>query len=152
MYTRYAHKPSHFANGEGKIRLAKVNRNTFAKLAKVNFCSCRTNIFIHVYFLKHILLLAPATLKLTDNNFTWYRNKYFKVSSCIGCKYQSHASFAITHIGNLPVLGKSRKIRDISKSRQGKSGQKTPFWRNSGNFMIRNEGELLFFILLLFLF
>ena len=34
---RDAHKPSHFANGEGEIHLAKVNRNTFAKLAKVNF-------------------------------------------------------------------------------------------------------------------
>ena len=44
IHCRYAHKPSHFANGEGEIHLAKENWNTFAKLAKVNclpnLCSC----------------------------------------------------------------------------------------------------------------
>ena len=46
---RGANKPSHYSNGEGKIHLTKVNRNTFAKLAKVIFWSksfsCQTNIF-----------------------------------------------------------------------------------------------------------
>ena len=51
FHAMYAHKPSHFANGEGEIHLAKVNRNTFAKLAKVKFrsnsLSCRTNILVY---------------------------------------------------------------------------------------------------------
>ena len=51
MNCRYAHKISHFANGEGEIHLAKENWNTFAKLAKVIFWPnsyfCEQFFFIH---------------------------------------------------------------------------------------------------------
>ena len=59
---RDAHKPSHFANGEGKIHLAKVN--TSANLAMVNFGQIHI-VFVQLfsYNSKRRFLLAPTALE-----------------------------------------------------------------------------------------